>query len=262
MKDKAEQTKLLLIGSVLAGPIYILVGLAQILTREGFDITRHPLSMMSLGDLGWVQIANFIVTGLLVIAGAIGLGRLAQGDKRLRWGALLIGIYGLGVLGGGLFITDPALGFPPGTPDTYPETISWHGLLHFIFGQVGFLALIAACFVYARYFAANGLRGWATFSALTGGIFLFAIIGGVATSAGDNAALGLLALYVAVALAWIWLSAISYHMRSNLVRWRKSLLGEDLSLGVGLRPRRIIMTARSILRHRNLAPVRVFLGKQ
>lgn len=218
MNDKAEQTKLLLSGGVLAGPIYILVGLAQILTRAGFDITRHPLSFMSLGDLGWIQITNFIVTGLMVLAGAIGLHRLAQADKRLRRGALFLGIYGLGVLGGGLFVPDPALGFPPGTPDTYPQTMSWHGLLHFIFGQIGFLALIAASFVYARYFGANGMRGWAIFSALTGGIFLFAIIAGVVTSVGGSAALGLLALYGAVALAWIWLTALSYHMRSELAR--------------------------------------------
>ena len=218
MNDKAEQIKLLLSGSLLAGPIYILVGIAQILTRAGFDITRHPLSMMSLGNFGWIQIANFIVTGLLVLAGAIGLRRLAQGDRRLKWGALLLGIYGLGVLGGGLFVPDPALGFPPGTPDTYPETTSWHGSLHFIFGQIGFLALIAASFVYARYFAAKGLRGWAMFSAFTGAFFLFASVAGVVTSVGDSAALGLLALYVAVALAWIWLAALSYYMRSELAR--------------------------------------------
>ena len=216
MKDKAEQTKLLLTGGVLAGPIYIIVGIAQILTREGFDITRHPLSFMSLGDLGWIQITNFIVTGLLVIAGAIGMRRLAQDDKRLRWGALLIGIYGIGVLGGGLFVTDPALGFPPGTPDSYPTTMSWHGLLHFIFGQIGFLALIVASFVYARYFAGNSLRGWAMFSALTGAIFLFAIIATVATAGGDGSVWALLALYVAVILAWIWLSALSYRMQSEL----------------------------------------------
>jgi hypothetical protein len=211
MKYKAERTKLLLTGGVLAGPIYIVTGIAQILTREGFDITRHPLSFMSLGDLGWIQITNFIVTGLLVIAGAIGLRRVAQADKRLRRGALLLGIYGLGVLGGGVFVTDPALGFPPGTPDTYPQAMSWHGLLHFLFGQIGFLALIVASFVYARYFAVKGLRDWPMFSALTGGIFLFAIIAGVATSAGDSAAGGLLALYVAVTLAWIWLTALSYY---------------------------------------------------
>jgi hypothetical protein len=218
MNDHAGQTKLLLSGGSLAGPIYIIVGIAQILTRGGFDITRHPLSMMSLGDLGWIQITNFIVTGLLVIVGAVGLRRVTMADKRLRWGALLLGIYGVGVFGGGIFVTDPALGFPPGTPDTYPETMSWHGLLHFIFGQIGFLALIVACFVYARYFSANGLRGWAIFSTLTGVIFLFSIVGSVALSAGNNAAWGSLALYAAVALAWIWLTGLFYLMRSLLLK--------------------------------------------
>ena len=113
-------------------------------------------------------------------------------------------------------MTDPALGFPPGTPDTYPQTMSWHGLLHFIFGQIGFLALIAASFVYARYFAANSLRGWAMFSTLTGVIFLFAIIATVATAGGDGSVWALLVLYVAVILAWMWLTALSYRMRSEL----------------------------------------------
>jgi hypothetical protein len=76
--------------------------------------------------------------------------------------------------------------------------------------------LIIASFVYARYFAKNGLRGWAMFSALTGAFFLFAIFFGVATSAGDSSAWGSLALYGAVALAWIWLTALFYHMRSEL----------------------------------------------
>lgn len=216
MNEHTEQTKLLLTGGILAGPIYVLVGLAQILTREGFDITRHPLSMMSLGDLGWIQIANFIVTGLLVLGTAIGLRRAAEGDKRLRRGALLLGIYGLGVLGGGLFVTDPALGFPPGTPDTYPETMSWHGLLHFIFGQLGFLALIIASFVYARHFAVNGLGGWAVLSVLTGALFLFAIFSTVATAGSVGVLWPLLALYAAVLLAWVWLSALSLYMRSKL----------------------------------------------
>ena len=115
-------------------------------------------------------------------------------------------------------MTDPALGFPPGTPDTYPQTMSWHGLLHFIFGQIGFLALIAASFVYARYFAKNGLRSWAMFSALTGALFLFAIIATVVTAGVEGSVWALLALYVAVILAWIWLSALSNHMRSELAR--------------------------------------------
>lgn len=215
MNDKADQTRLLLTGGVLAGPLYILVGLAQVLTRDGFDLTLHPLSFMSLGDLGWIQIANFIVTGLLVLGAAVGLRRVAEGDKRLKRGAVLLGIYALGVIGGGLFVPDPALGFPPGTPNTYPETMSWHGLLHFIFGQIGFLALIIASFVYARHFAKNGMRGWALFSALTGGLFLFAILSTKATAGGGGSVWPLLALYAAVILAWVWLAALSLHMRSK-----------------------------------------------
>ncbi|TDF95577.1 DUF998 domain-containing protein [Paenibacillus piri] len=93
---------------------------------------------------------------------------------------MFIGVYGVCVIGGGIFVTDPSLGFPPGTPDVYPETISWHSMLHFIFGQLGFLALIIASFIYARYFAAAKLRGWAAFSACTGSYFFVAIVANIA----------------------------------------------------------------------------------
>jgi hypothetical protein len=93
--------------------------------------------------------------------------------------------------------------------------MSWHGLLHFIFGQLGFLALIIASFVYARYFAVNHLRGWAIVSTLTGVLFLSAIFAIMATAGGDGAAWASIALYIAVALGWIWLAAISYYMRSK-----------------------------------------------
>ena len=39
-------------------------------------LSPHPLSLLSLGDLGWIQIANFVVTGLLVTACAIGMRRV------------------------------------------------------------------------------------------------------------------------------------------------------------------------------------------
>jgi hypothetical protein len=51
-------------------------GLLQALTRDGFDPTRHPLSLLSLGELGWVQIANFVVTGVLYLACAVGMWRV------------------------------------------------------------------------------------------------------------------------------------------------------------------------------------------
>jgi hypothetical protein len=213
-------TRLLLACGIIAGPLYILVGGAQILLREGFDMTRHPLSMMSLGDLGWIQITNFLVTGLLTIAMAAGLLRASQIGKRKVLGPLLIGFYGVCVVGGGIFVTDPALGFPPGTPDVAPETMSWHGMLHFIVGQLAFLSLIAASIVFARYFVANKAPGWAAFSALTGVIYLAAIIALIAAA---GMAWASILLYIAIALGWVWVSALALRMRAN---------GESVSLGI------------------------------
>ena len=49
-------TNLLLKCGVLAGPVYVIVGLLQILFREGFDLRRHALSLMSNGPLGWIRL--------------------------------------------------------------------------------------------------------------------------------------------------------------------------------------------------------------
>ena len=153
-------TRFLLACGVVAGPLYILVGAIEILTRPGFDMTRHDLSLMSNGDWGWIHIAMLITTGLLTIAGAVGMRRTQRGGQAGSWGPLLVGVYGAGLIGAGFFRADPALGFPPGTPaDT--RTVSWHGMLHLVSGGIGFLALIAACFIFARRFAAYGQRGWA-----------------------------------------------------------------------------------------------------
>ncbi len=212
--DNTNQlTNALLTGGVLAGPIYIIVGILQILIRPGFDLTRHELSLMSNGDLGWIQISNFILTGLLVIAGAIGIRRLLHGKKAGTWGALLVGLYGLGLIAAGIFVADPMNGFPLGTPAT-ANTISWHGLLHFVTAAIGFVGLIAACFVFARRFGSLQQRGWAIYSALTG-ILFFAAFFGIASSGSKQAWINI-AFTVAVILGWAWVSAICARLKSEL----------------------------------------------
>jgi hypothetical protein len=51
-------TRALLTCGVVTGPLYIAVVLIQALTRDGFDLMRHPASLLSNGDVGWVQIAS------------------------------------------------------------------------------------------------------------------------------------------------------------------------------------------------------------
>ncbi|WP_234800730.1 DUF998 domain-containing protein [Luteitalea pratensis] len=108
--------RLLLACGVAAGPIYLLVGFGQAWTREGFDMRRHALILLANGDLGWIQVANFLIAGVLVIAGAIGVRRVLHPGRGGTWGPLLLSVYGLGLIGAGVFPADPGQGFPPGTP--------------------------------------------------------------------------------------------------------------------------------------------------
>jgi len=75
-------TRALLACGVVAGPIYIVVGVIQIFIRPGFAMRRHELSLMSNGDLGWIQISNLVVTGLLSILCAVGLRRVLHPGRR------------------------------------------------------------------------------------------------------------------------------------------------------------------------------------
>ncbi|HSH46077.1 MAG TPA: DUF998 domain-containing protein, partial [Longimicrobiales bacterium] len=189
---------------VAAGPLYMVVGLAQAFTREGFDMRRHALSLLSNGDLGWIQITSFMVTGALVIAGALGVRRRLHPGRGGTWAPILLGLYGAGLIGSGIFVADPGAGFPPGTVP--PPTMTTSGLLHFVFGGLGFYALIAAGLVFARRFRALGQRGWALYSVLTSvGFFAaFAVI-----ASGSTSSAAIVMFYVAVAWVWAWHAGVS-----------------------------------------------------
>ncbi|MDG4790595.1 DUF998 domain-containing protein [Micromonospora sp. WMMD1102] len=202
-------TRTLLACGVLAGPSYVLVSLAQALTRDGFDLTRHAWSLLANGGLGWIQITNLVLTGVLTCALAVGLRRGPAPGLGATWAPRLIGAYGLSLVAAGAFRADPALGFPVGTPPT-GTAVTWHGTLHFVAGAVGFACLVAACLVLGRQFAVEGSRGWAAFSRSTGVLFL---AGFVAMAAGAGAAWSNLAFTGAIVLAWAWISALALHLR-------------------------------------------------
>jgi hypothetical protein len=153
----ATQTARLLACGIAAGPLFLTVGLTQAFIRDGFDLSRHPLSLLSLGDLGWVQIANFVVTGGLFIACAAGVRRDLGPGRGGTWGPRLVGALGAGLVMAGVFVADAGAGFPPGAPAGAPQ-ISWHGVLHEVGFVLATLGTLAGCLVFARRFA--GLRQW------------------------------------------------------------------------------------------------------
>jgi hypothetical protein len=151
-------TRALLACGVVAGPLFIVVAFGQAFTRSGFDFKFHPVSLLDLGSLGWIQIANFMVTGVLYGASAVGIRRALYPGRAGTWGPLLMGVFAVALIGGGVFVPDPAAGFPPGTP---AGSVTWHGILHNFAAPMAFIALSVAFLLFAWRFAKLGQRGWA-----------------------------------------------------------------------------------------------------
>src|SRR5258708_2282626 len=68
-------TRILLLCGAIAGPLFIFTVLIQDYTRPGFDPRLDPLSLLSLGNWGWVQIVNFALAGVLNLLYAVCLWR-------------------------------------------------------------------------------------------------------------------------------------------------------------------------------------------
>ncbi len=84
--------------------------------------------------------------------------------------------------------------------------MSWHGYGHLISASIGFVALIAACFVIARYFSRDRRRGMAIYSRITGVAFL-AGFAGVTTGSSSSAIV--LPFYAAVLAAFTWIAIVA-----------------------------------------------------
>src|ERR671919_1019162 len=117
MNKQTDTVRRLLICGVIAGPLFVIIFLIEGATRADYNPLRHPVSSLALGEFGWTQVANFIVTGLLTLAFAVGLRRALRQLGGSTWGPLLIAAYAVGRIGAGIFLTDPVSGYPPGTHD-------------------------------------------------------------------------------------------------------------------------------------------------
>ncbi len=160
---------------IIAGPLFVVASLAQAFTRTGFDLARHPISLLSLGSLGWVQIVNFVVSGALFVAGAVALREALRPGPGSTWAPRLVALTGVGLIVAGVFTTDAGAGFPPGAPAGAPA-MSWHGVLHEVGFALSFVGAIAACGVFARRYVSLGRRGW-TVAAVTTVVAVLVIAG-------------------------------------------------------------------------------------
>jgi hypothetical membrane protein len=201
-------TRAMLACGVIAGPLFVAIATVQLLTREGFDLRRHPISLLSLGEHGWIQVTNFILAGLLSIIFSVGVARVLRDGPASRWGPRFFALFGVGLVIGGIFRADPALGFPAGAPEGYPEHITTHGMIHAFAPPLSFLSLIAASLVIARRLAAGGLRRAALITRIVAAVcFVLSVPVGPGFS---------IRLFIAVALAFAWVAGYGLYLLRQL----------------------------------------------
>jgi hypothetical membrane protein len=221
LREQSLALKLLLACGAIGPLLFIIVFLIEGVTRPDYNPLRDPVSSLSIGDLGWIQAANFLMVGLLLFAFAIGLWRALKAPRGIVWESLLIGLAGIGLFGAGIFTTDPIYGYPPSTPLVLAQ-YSTHGHLHDLFSVLFFLGLPIACFVFCRRFATSGEPGWAIYSVLTSLAMLVTfVLAGMGFSQNPslvNVAGVFQRLSIAIGLIWIALLAFRLMSKQSLIR--------------------------------------------
>ena len=203
MSDSSVFTRFLIAGGVLGPLLFILVFLVEGATRPGYRAWRQMVSELCLGKRGWMQVANFLICGLLLLGFSVGLGQVLPSGPGTIWGPVLLGLFGLGLMLSGLFVGEPH------TPQ---------GMIHGLAGLVVFSSLPLASFVLAWRFASNpAWHGWALYSLVTGiavvGLFITTDIVSNLNQKGrlENAPTGLLQrLTILAGWSWIALLALRY----------------------------------------------------
>lgn len=208
MKTASSLNRALLACGVASTPVFYALAAVQLALRPGYDIRTQPISFLALGELGWIQVANFVLTGALALAGALGLRHALRGQRGQRGGTagpILAGLYGLGMIGAGLFGPDP-LPIPGQAPQ-----MSATGAVHMVAFLVSFLSLIAGCFVFAHRFSTVGKRGWALYSVASALLAPLLVAASMANPAWAGVIVGGAGLVL-----FGWLSLVTFEIRSEI----------------------------------------------
>ena len=212
----------LLGAGAMAGPLFVSTFIVLGARKTGYDARRHPVSSLALGQEGWLQRANFVITGLLYLGGAAGLAGRSNRVTGASATAALIAAAGVGLVGSGVFVTDPVGGFPPGR--VTPTQPSRAGRLHGLSALPIFLGIPVAALLSAHRFAKRHDRGWAWYSGASGALMAitFVLFAAAFGQAPRLAAWGGLIQRISVATGFGWLTAL-------FVRARQDLDGRDSS---------------------------------
>lgn len=200
-------TEALLLVGVGAAVVFVAILLIEGALRPGYDPIYHTGSELELGERGWIQRANFLLMGVGVFAFAVGVQRTLNTVVD----AVLLAIFGFGLIVAGVFVPDPLRGYPPAAHPETPAELTWqHQIHHAIGGPVAFLALSGACLTLAGRLAG----AWRLYAVLTAAAGLALTIWTALAYQKDAANTGLVQRGL-ILVYWSWIVLLGIHLITN-----------------------------------------------
>jgi hypothetical protein len=158
-----QRARPLLWAGVVGPPLFVAVFLVDGLIHPAYNPVTDFVSELSRGELGWLQIINFLVLAAALLTFAVGIYWGTRRGPGSVAGAALFALMGTSLVVAGLAVTD-----------AHTSTVQTPtGNLHNLSALPAFASLIAACFVFSRRFR-GVMRTYSIVSGVFVLVFLFA----------------------------------------------------------------------------------------
>ena len=137
-----------LLGGVVGPPLFVAVFSLDGFIHPAYNPVTDFVSELSRGELGWLQVVNFLVFAGMMLMFAAGIRRGAPDGAGSVAGSALFAIIGASLVVCGVFVTDPHT--------AKVQTVQ--GIIHILAAMPVFGGIAVACFVFARRF--HGFLRW------------------------------------------------------------------------------------------------------
>ena len=176
MVDKINKlninNKWFILCGAIASVFFTLSWIIQEAFRETYNPFMAPISSLSYGPTGGVQVATFFITGVLILLFAYGLWNTWKEERWLsQWVPIFVVICAISFIGSALFTADFANGYPAGAPVVITNP-TFSGIMHQSCVTLLFFSTPLGCFILGNYFAFKKEPKWLIYSSLSGLIFL------------------------------------------------------------------------------------------
>lgn len=154
------------VAGIVGSVAFVAISTIEGWLRPGYDAQRMFVSELALGPRGFVMIINLVVCGFATLLFARGM----RAEFPAARAAVLLYLVGVGLIGAGIFVMDPLT--------TPLSRMSWHGLLHGVFGVAFFYGAPIACLLFVRHFRAA--PRWRSLAGYTLGTGVVTVVVGIA----------------------------------------------------------------------------------